>query len=783
FVWKKLEDRNHPRPISEEMFRKIEQSPWHVARTQHEIEIKRLAAQYQFFHWHLAFPDIFRAPVNDEEPENEHAGWSGGFDVVLGNPPWERIKLQEKEWFAQRSPEIANAPNAAARQRKIKELIETDPALYETFLDDRRKSEGESHLARNSGRFPLCGTGDINTYAIFAETNRMLINERGRVGCIVPSGIAVQDTTKAFFQSLMETQTLAALYSFFEIRKLFPDTDSREPFCLLTMTGKGRPVEKGAEFVFFAESVEDLQIEQRRFTLSAEEIALLNPNTRTCPVFRTKRDAELTKAIYNRVPVLIREGKAKGAADVNPWGIKFMTMFHMANDSGLFRTYEDLLKEGWRPSGNIFSKDDESYLPLYEAKMLHHFTHRYGDYEDKPEDSQNTSLPDVPVERLQEPEYVVQPRYWVPSWEVVQKISQVPPELLKAYLQFDEAKIRSVITWWFAGYSFLTGNDEGGARLLRAATGTPATGDEALQQWLAARSLATQYPLKFAQLNLFETRGDFIKFARELIELHCPKWLLGWRDICRNTDERTVITSVLPRAGVGHTSPLMFTREKASLVTCLESNLTSFVFDYCARQKIGGTHLTYGFLNQLPILPPSAYAQPCRWSNPELLCEWLAPRVLELTYTSNDLRGFAEDCGYAGEPFRWDEERRFLLRCELDAAYFHLYGIEREDVDYILYTFPIVRRKDEQAHGEYRTKRVILEIYDEMRRAMESGAAYQTRLDPPPANGWAPPELAPEEMVTKSALLPAETADEKQSDLFAWQAEDPQQQFKFEETE
>src|SRR5262249_38668342 len=153
------------------------------------------------------------------------------------------------EWFAQRNPDIANAPNAAARQRKIKELIETDPALYEAFLDDRRKSEGESHLARNSGRFPLCGTGDINTYAIFAATNRMLVNDRGRIGCIVPSGIAVQDTTKAFFQSLMETQTLAALYSFFEIRKLFPDTDSREPFCLLTITGEDRPIENGANFV------------------------------------------------------------------------------------------------------------------------------------------------------------------------------------------------------------------------------------------------------------------------------------------------------------------------------------------------------------------------------------------------------------------------------------------------------------------------------------------------------------------------------------------------------
>jgi hypothetical protein len=664
-------------------------------------------------------------------------------------------------------------------------LIETDLALYEAFLDDRRKSEGESHIARNSGRFPLCGTGDINTYAIFAETNRMLINNRGRVGCIVPSGIATDDTTKFFFQSLVSSQSLASVYDFENRDAIFQGVHRSYKFCLLTMTGTESRGSQGTEFVFFAQQVEDLRDDDRRFKLSAEEIALLNPNTRTCPVFRTERDAEVTKAIYRRVPVLIREGKAKGEPEVNPWGIGFKRMIDMANDSGLFRTRENLLEDGLRLSGNIFSKDDERYLPLYEAKMLHHFTHRYGDYDDKPEDSQNTSLPDVPVERLQNPSYVVQPRYWVPSWEVVQKISQVPPELLKAYLQSDEKKIQSVITWWFAGYSFLTGNDEGGARLLRAVTGTPITDNEAIQQWLAAKSLATQYPLEFAQLDLLSTRNDFIEFARELIELHCPKWLLGWRDICRNTDERTVIASVLPLAGCGDTVLLMFPAEHfRSRALLLIGNLDSLALDYAGRQKIGGTHLKYHVFKQVPILPPSVYIQSCQWHLTQTLHEWLAPRVLELTYTAHDMQDFAEDCGYTGEPFRWDEERRFLLRCELDAAYFHLYGIGREDVDYILETFPIVKRKDEQAHGEYRTKRVILEIYNEMKRAMETGVAYQTRLDPPPANGWRPPELPKEEAEEKSVTQPAMSSAKQQSDnLFEWQVEDPQQRFKFDGTE
>jgi len=120
--------------------------------------------------------------------------------------------------------------------------------------------------------------------------------------------------------------------------------------------------------------------------------------------------------------------------------------------------------------------------------------------------------------------------------------------------------------------------------------------------------------------------------------------------------------------------------------------------------------------------------------NRDLVGDWILPRAIELTYTAWDLESFAKDCGYDGPSFKRNEHRCCLLRSELDAAYFHLYSIERDDVDYIMETFPIVKRKDEKQYGEYRTKRVILEIYDEMRRAMESGVPYRTRLVPPPAD-------------------------------------------------
>lgn len=623
FVWKKRQDGRTPFPMTERTFQALMRRPGDASREAAE-EIERLAEQYRFFHWHLAFPDVFRT---ESVPSSPDQGWSGGFDVVLGNPPWERVKLQEKEWFAVRSPEIANAANASMRQKMIAALKTDDPTLYNAFMEDRRQAEGESQLMRHSGKYPLCGRGDVNTYAVFAELFRSLLSPTGRAGIIVPTGIATDDTTKAFFADLTDTRTLGGLYDFENRKGLFPAVDSRMKFCVLTMNGSRRPAETGAEFVFFAHSTEDLRDPERRFTLSAQDIALLNPNTKTCPVFRSRRDAEITKGIYRRVPVLINE-----AQHVNIWGIEFMRMLDMANDSGLF-----------------LSEPTEDSLPLYEAKMLHQFNHRWATYDGA--DTRDTTL----AER-RNASYAVTPRYWVESAEVEKRLKK-------------RDRDGNVIWEWEHG------------------------------------------------------------------------WLLGWRDICRSTDERTVIASVLPRVGVGHKFPLMLPANDSALAaSCLVANLTSFALDYAARQKVGGTSMTYFYLKQLPVLPPEQYSLSSLVITPSTWGEWIAPRVLELAFTAWDMELFARDYGYDGAPFVWDEKRRFLLRCELDAAYFHLYGVARDDVDYIMETFPIVKRKDEAEHGEYRTKRVILEIYDAMQQAIETCVPYQTRLDPPPANGWTPPQ-------------------------------------------
>ncbi|MFM6456010.1 MAG: Eco57I restriction-modification methylase domain-containing protein, partial [Planktothrix sp.] len=349
-----------------------------------------LAKQCNFFHWPLEFPEVF-PKRNELGPKTEELKY--GFDCVLGNPPWERIKLQEKEFFAAKDFEIANAQNKAAREKLIKLLSQTNPKLLQEFEVAKHDAEAQSKFIRESGRFPLTAVGDINTYAVFAETTRKLINSQGRVGIIVPTGIATDNTTKDFFGDLIKTQSLGSLYDFENKEAIFSAVHRGYKFSLLALTGK--PIKCG-NFAFFLTQPKQLENQKRLFQLSPQEIALINPNTLTCPVFRTRQDAELTKKIYQYVPVLENE-----ETKVNPWGISFMRMFDMSNDSGLFE-----------------NEAGENLLPLYEAKMFHQFTHRWATYTD---DGNTRDLTDL---EKSNPDFKVNPRYWVDKKEVENKLAQ-----------------------------------------------------------------------------------------------------------------------------------------------------------------------------------------------------------------------------------------------------------------------------------------------------------------------------------------------------------------------
>lgn len=556
-------------------------------------QAQAIAEQATFFHWELEFEEVF----GRTDP---------GFDCILGNPPWERVKLQEQEFFAARDPKVAGAANAAARTRAITALIETNPTLHAAFETAKRGSEAESLSLRKSGRFPLSGRGDINTYAVFTEVALNLLTTTGRLGIIVPTGIASDDTTKFLFQHLIGAQQLVSLLGFENEEYVFPSVHHATKFCLLTLSGVNRP-HPSADFMFFARRVEHLSETWRHFSLTVADFALLSPNTRTCPIFRSSRDANITKKLYCAAPVLIHEVSPVA----NPWKISFLRMFDMSTDSGLFQTLDQLQTLGARlQNDGRFYHAGRAFVPLYEAKMIHQFDHRYATYFEPKEAGR--ARDSTPVEHS-DPTNVVLPRYWVERAEVDKAIGAV----------------EGVTTPWF----------------------------------------------------------------------------LGWRDITSATNERTFLGSIIPFVAAGDTLLIMRSKDVPAPRVCgLLANVNAFVFDYVTRQKIGGQHLKYFTVRQLPTLPPGTYETD--------LLDLIVPRILELVYTAHDLAPFARDCGYDGPPFIWDEERRAQLRADLDGIYAHLYGLSRDDFAYILDTFPIVARKDEAKCGEYRTKRLCLEAYD-----------------------------------------------------------------------
>jgi hypothetical protein len=618
--------------------------------------VEDLTRQYRFFHWHVEFPHIFRVG-NGAQGIDAATGWAGGFSCVIGNPPWERVKLQEQEFFASRQPEIANAANAAARKKMIAALADSDSPADRTlsyeFEAELRKATGWSHLLRESGRYRLTGHGDINTYAVFAETARTIINATGRSGLVLPTGIATDATTAPFFGDLVRN---AKLVSFLEFENeaflLSHAVHHSVRFCLLTICGRATHADL-ASFAFGTRYIQDLPT--RRFAMPPHEILLVNPNTGTTPVFRSRRDAEITLGIYKRVPVLWRDEPGE-----NPWGLSFMTMFHMANDSGLFRTRNQLEHDGWSLTGNVFVRGTKRMLPLYEAKMIHHFDHRLGTYEGQTEAQANMgTLPRLTPEQHDNADFAVMPRYWIPEFDTLNGEKSKPDK---------------------------TVYDHG-----------------------------------------VKSRLDAKNWERD--------WLLGWRNICRSIDERTLICGALPRTAVGHAFPL--TLSVSQQIGCLYANLASFVLDYASRQKLAGTNMTYGFIKQLPMLPPDTYQAHRPWTENSSLSAWVESCVLELSFTSWDMEAFARDLGDHGRPFRWNEGRRILIRSELDAAYFHLYGLDRGEVKHVMDSFDALRRREEkpQAFDEFRTKRLILERYDAMAEAARTGEPYQTILDPPPGQG------------------------------------------------
>ena len=739
-----------------------------------EIEdtAQTLCRRHAVFHWWLSFPQVAA---------------NGGFSVMLGNPPWERIKLQEEEYFATRSPLVAQAGNKAERAQRIELLREgmllhnvapdveraegltppnrAEQALYAGFIAAKRGTEAASLFAHDSRRYPLTGVGDVNTYALFAETFFQATASKGRAGFIVPTGIATDDTTKAYFEAVSQHRRLIALSSFENEEFVFPAVHHAMKFALLTTAGSDG-VDEPAQLVQFARQVDYLYDSRRRFSLRPDEFILINPNTRTCPVFRSEHDAELTKKLHRAAPVLIEEAITDDESivlkpEVNPWGISFQRMFDMATDSGLFARAPAPTSQPHR-------------LALYEAKMIHQFDHRWATYVDAPNGKAGElETADLGDALKADPQCTVQPRYWVDEREVLARIASVPSRVARAWLGVHTASSAPISTGqgvalaaahaglelalaqWVAGEVFHS--SAGPAPAADGWTAPQAQRHiEAVERQLRTRFPALDAALRGEGLTTKKALAEFPKWAQqhraarldsaELVALaqalqsppaallalldswmddRSPRWLMGWRDITNATNERTVIATVVPRLATGDTLLLMYPSLAHGVrLACLLADQCSLVHDYVARQKVGGTHLKYHVKKQLVNLPPD------RYTDADLA--FLVPLVLELTYTAHDLQAWGEDlaaydprpAAEQGRPFAWNPERRAHLRAEIDAYYARLYGLDRDELRYILdpadvmgsdypsETFRVLKNNEMRQFGDYRTRRLVLEAWD-----------------------------------------------------------------------
>ncbi|MDP2827970.1 MAG: hypothetical protein Q8O37_05125 [Sulfuricellaceae bacterium] len=330
----------------------------------------QLAREECFFHWHTAFPTVWR-------------GSSGGFDAVIGNPPWDMLQMQEVEWFSERVPEVAMQSRAADRKQKIVELEKKKHPVWYEFLEASKRRDAEQRVVRDSGDYPMLSEGRSNLYKLFVERATALVQPRGIVGLITPSGIAADKGASEFFRTLVAEPEagagarLAALLDFENKKVFFPDIDSRFKFCALVFGGAAQRF-ASAQCAFFLHSVKELADPERVLTLTGADFLRVNPNTGAAPIFRTRRDAELTTQIYARHPVLVNRSSG---SEKKVWPIRFAQgTFNMTSDSGNFDSRAKLESLGWKPAPlNRWTKDEAESVPLYEGKMVQMYDHRAAD--------------------------------------------------------------------------------------------------------------------------------------------------------------------------------------------------------------------------------------------------------------------------------------------------------------------------------------------------------------------------------------------------------------------
>ena len=612
FVWRKT--RAFEQPVTEAIFRRARQDPGTVPEWMYDEVagcpgkgVAGLREQYRFFHWHLAFPGVFRVPADGKKPENTRTGWSGGFDLVLGNPPWDTLSPDAKEFFAAYDPQVRFVDKDG--QKRIIEQLLTQPAIAAAWERNCRNLYAQVHLIKNGGRYRLfapgnLGKGDFNVFRMFVETALETVRPAGWAAQIVPEGLYNGANSMAIRKALFETCELRQIYGFENTNEVwFKQVHTALKFCLYA-------AHLGGETASF----------RTAFNIkSHERLAEVQGGTiLTMPVSLVREfspDALAVMELGNQTDIDI-------AAKLYKWP-KF-------GDTSVLPKRDYLREIDMGTDRDLFCEDREA-VPLYEGRMVGQFDHRAKGYR--------------------------------------------------------SGRGRAAV-WEDLAFSLPT---------------------KSLQpQWHIARE---QIPEKAA-----DRVGSF---------------RVAFCDVASPTNERTLVAALIPPNTIsGHSAPTCIF-EPEGYEWCYPlwlSIANSFVTDFVARMKVS-LHMSFTILDSIPF--PRLPVEDPR-------TRLLVPLALRLTCTGPEMipfwnimagQGWVDPVAVNGTPPGIvDEDERLVARAEIDAIVARdVFELTRPEVEYVLDTFPVHRGYQEQQYREYRSRRLILEVYDALKRASETGVPYQPR--------------------------------------------------------
>ena len=618
-------------------------------------QIQKVAKKLGFFHWNIEFPDVFG-----------RAGDRKGFDVILGNPPWENIMMQRVEFFAERSIEIAKAPNAAERRRLIAGLGQGHPLFIE-YLKAKNLTDSQTRFIRESGNFPLCGSGSINTYSIFSELTLGLVSIRGRVGIIVPTGIVTDLGNNKFFNTLISNNQLSSLYDFENQKGLFPEV-GKIRFSLLTIQGSANENNFSAQFGFQLNEVNETKRVGKIYNLNRSDINLINPNSSTCPVFKTIIDHQINKKIYERFPVIINESKVKV---INPYEVKPTLMFNMSDNTEYLRNKINIdCRSGKTLRTKFIDEQGIEWLRFSEAKFFWHYNHRLSSFDKSSTRKEGSRY--LSEGELKLSNQIVEPWYWIEKDRIDQKMNN----LLKSddFINQDQK--------WFIGFRKITS-------VINQRT--------FVSSILPYSAYGDSCPIILLNLSVLNQCIFSATLSSIVFDYLCRQKLSGFNVTLFIFKQLPIIP------------PEQFTEKDLQFIVPRVLELTYTAWDLKAfaddvwqeadedLKRIIEERWKY---NQNLI----AYSQ-------SPMPNWVETQEGEFPFT----------------PFKWDTEYRMTVQSELDAYFAYKYQLEEEELKYILdpelsslagedfpgETFRVLKEKETKKYGEYRTARLVLKSWQE----------------------------------------------------------------------